>query len=100
MNKATLKLLHNVYESVLITDVLTEFQESATGKRSKFVVTGHGKYEKVPVDSNSEDANCQSGKTTSIYVGLLLCYCSNFVVVIIIFINDFVINKTFNLSYN
>ncbi|XP_033972643.1 non-muscle caldesmon-like [Trematomus bernacchii] len=34
--------------------------ESSTGKRSKFVVTGHGKYEKVPVDSNSEDANCQS----------------------------------------
>ncbi|KAJ4946907.1 hypothetical protein JOQ06_008950 [Pogonophryne albipinna] len=35
--------------------------ESSTGKRSKFVVMGHGKYEKVPVDSNSEDANCQSG---------------------------------------
>ncbi|XP_010767135.1 lymphocyte-specific protein 1-like [Notothenia coriiceps] len=34
--------------------------ESSTGKRSKFVVMGHGKYEKVPVDSNSEDANCQS----------------------------------------
>ncbi|XP_033961493.1 non-muscle caldesmon-like isoform X1 [Pseudochaenichthys georgianus] len=47
--------------------------ESSTGKRSKFLVMGHGKYEKVPVDSNSEDANCQSGKTTSIYVGLLLC---------------------------
>ncbi|KAI4830033.1 hypothetical protein KUCAC02_001687, partial [Chaenocephalus aceratus] len=35
--------------------------ESSTGKRSKFVVMGHGKYVKVPVDSNSEDANCQSG---------------------------------------
>ncbi|XP_033961501.1 non-muscle caldesmon-like isoform X2 [Pseudochaenichthys georgianus] len=34
--------------------------ESSTGKRSKFLVMGHGKYEKVPVDSNSEDANCQS----------------------------------------
>ncbi|KAL7405510.1 hypothetical protein ABVT39_002226 [Epinephelus coioides] len=35
--------------------------ESSTGKRYKFVVTGHGKYEKVSVDSDcSEDANCQS----------------------------------------
>ncbi|KAK5874441.1 hypothetical protein PBY51_019385 [Eleginops maclovinus] len=34
--------------------------ESSTGKRYKFMVTGHGKYEKVPVDSNSEDANCES----------------------------------------
>ncbi|KAK5915836.1 hypothetical protein CesoFtcFv8_001393 [Champsocephalus esox] len=34
--------------------------ESSTGKRSKFVVMGHGKYVKVPVDSNSEDANGQS----------------------------------------
>lgn len=42
----------------------TEFQDSSGGKRYKFVVTGHGKYEKVSVDDGcSEDANCQSGKT-------------------------------------
>ncbi|XP_035855098.1 lymphocyte-specific protein 1-like isoform X2 [Sander lucioperca] len=35
--------------------------ESSTAKRYKFVVTGHGKYEKVYVDNDcSEDANCQS----------------------------------------
>ncbi|TKS69495.1 Lymphocyte-specific protein 1 47 kDa actin-binding protein 52 kDa phosphoprotein [Collichthys lucidus] len=34
--------------------------ESSSGKRYKFVVTGHGKYEKVSADSDcSEDANCQ-----------------------------------------
>lgn len=42
----------------------TKFQESSSGKRYKFVVTGHGKYEKVSADSDcSEDANCQPGKT-------------------------------------
>lgn len=42
----------------------TEFQDSSGGKRYKFVVTGHGKYEKVSVDDGcSEDANCESGKT-------------------------------------
>lgn len=40
-----------------------QFQESSSGKRYKFVVTGHGKYEKVSAVSDcSEDANCQSGK--------------------------------------
>ncbi|KAK2854263.1 hypothetical protein Q5P01_006924 [Channa striata] len=40
-------------------------QESSTGKRYKFVVTGHGKYEKVPVDNScSEDSNCQSAELT------------------------------------
>ncbi|KAM8762370.1 uncharacterized protein AB9X84_007168 [Acanthopagrus schlegelii] len=35
--------------------------DSSGGKRYKFVVTGHGKYEKVSVDDGcSEDANCQS----------------------------------------
>ncbi|XP_031179499.2 non-muscle caldesmon-like isoform X1 [Sander lucioperca] len=38
-----------------------EGKESSTAKRYKFVVTGHGKYEKVYVDNDcSEDANCQS----------------------------------------
>lgn len=39
-----------------------EFQEGSTCKRYRFVVTGHGKYEKVPVDG-CEDANSPSGKT-------------------------------------
>nr|XP_046251745.1 lymphocyte-specific protein 1-like isoform X2 [Scatophagus argus] len=35
--------------------------DSSSGKRYKFVVTGHGKYEKIPEDNScSEDANCQS----------------------------------------
>nr|XP_020495864.1 lymphocyte-specific protein 1-like isoform X1 [Labrus bergylta] len=35
--------------------------EGSAGKRYKFVVTGHGKYEKVSVDHDSgEDANCPS----------------------------------------
>ncbi|XP_029284363.1 lymphocyte-specific protein 1-like [Cottoperca gobio] len=34
--------------------------ECSAGKRYKFVVAGHGKYEKVSVDDCSEDANCQS----------------------------------------
>ncbi|XP_040891038.1 lymphocyte-specific protein 1-like isoform X2 [Toxotes jaculatrix] len=35
--------------------------ESSAGKRYKFVVTGHGKYEKVSVDNGcSKDVNCQS----------------------------------------
>ncbi|XP_028423752.1 caldesmon, smooth muscle [Perca flavescens] len=38
-----------------------EGKESSTAKRYKFVVTGHGKYEKVYVDNDcSEDTNCQS----------------------------------------
>ncbi|KAM9367029.1 uncharacterized protein ABDE67_005992 [Symphorus nematophorus] len=36
--------------------------DSSSGKRYKFVVTGHGKYEKVSVDDGcSDDANSQSG---------------------------------------
>lgn len=38
------------------------FQDSSTSKRYRFVVTGHGKYEKVSMDA-CEDSNCQSGKT-------------------------------------
>ncbi|KAM7014982.1 uncharacterized protein LKV04_013055 [Tautogolabrus adspersus] len=35
--------------------------EGSAGKRHKYVVTGHGKYEKVSVDhDSSEDANCPS----------------------------------------
>lgn len=45
------------------TVLSTEFQDGPGGKRSKFVVTGHGKYEKVSVDDGWEDTNCQSGKT-------------------------------------
>ncbi|XP_069581727.1 lymphocyte-specific protein 1-like isoform X1 [Brachyistius frenatus] len=38
-----------------------EGKESSTGKRYKFVVAGHGKYEKVSVDDGcSEDGSCQS----------------------------------------
>lgn len=52
----------NLWES--LGDTLSsgkEGKESSTGKRYKFVVTGHGKYEKVSVDSGcSEDINCQS----------------------------------------
>ncbi|XP_039457656.1 lymphocyte-specific protein 1-like [Oreochromis aureus] len=52
----------NLWES--LGDTLSsgkEGKESSTGKRYKFVVTGHGKYEKVSVDSRcSEDINCQS----------------------------------------
>uniref|UniRef100_A0A669DY66 Lymphocyte specific protein 1 a n=1 Tax=Oreochromis niloticus TaxID=8128 RepID=A0A669DY66_ORENI len=54
----------NLWES--LGDTLSsgkEGKESSTGKRYKFVVTGHGKYEKVSVDSRcSEDINCQSGE--------------------------------------
>ncbi|KAM8895182.1 uncharacterized protein AB9W97_011440 isoform 2-T2 [Spinachia spinachia] len=32
--------------------------ESSPGKRFKFVVTGHGKYEKVPVEDCREEAHC------------------------------------------
>lgn len=41
-----------------------EFQDNSSNKRSKFVVTGHGKYEKV-LDDNSDgcdDMNCPPGK--------------------------------------
>ncbi|KAI3377323.1 hypothetical protein L3Q82_008527 [Scortum barcoo] len=42
--------------------------ESSTGKRYKFVVTGHGKYEKVSVnDACSEDVNSPSGKITILH---------------------------------
>lgn len=41
-----------------------EFQDSSPCKRYRFVVTGHGKYEKVSIDG-CEDTNSQSGKTTS-----------------------------------
>ncbi|XP_033476531.2 uncharacterized protein LOC117253260 isoform X1 [Epinephelus lanceolatus] len=51
----------NLWESFGDTSPGREGKESSTGKRYKFVVTGHGKYEKVSVDSDcSEDANCQS----------------------------------------
>lgn len=43
--------------------MLTEFQDGSSGKRYKFVVTGHGKYEKVSVDDGCEDTICHSGKT-------------------------------------
>lgn len=41
-------------------------QGSAAGKKYKFVVTGHGKYEKIPVDDENEGefTNGKSGKTT------------------------------------
>lgn len=39
-----------------------DFQEGSTCKRYRFVVTGHGKYEKVPVEG-CEDTNSPSGKT-------------------------------------
>ncbi|XP_062417909.1 lymphocyte-specific protein 1-like isoform X2 [Pungitius pungitius] len=35
--------------------------ENSSGKRSKFVVTGHGKYEKVPVEDCREEAPCPPG---------------------------------------
>ncbi|KAL6113627.1 uncharacterized protein ACO6RY_11863 [Pungitius sinensis] len=35
--------------------------ENSSGKRSKFVVTGHGKYEKVPVEDCREEAHCLPG---------------------------------------
>ncbi|XP_030582023.1 lymphocyte-specific protein 1-like isoform X2 [Archocentrus centrarchus] len=54
----------NLWES--LGDTLSsgkEGKESSTGKRYKFVVTGHGKYEKVSADSDcSEDVNCQSAE--------------------------------------
>ncbi|XP_047437152.1 lymphocyte-specific protein 1-like [Mugil cephalus] len=37
-----------------------EGKESSGSKRYKFVVAGHGKYEKVSVDDCGEDVNCQS----------------------------------------
>ncbi|XP_054472263.1 lymphocyte-specific protein 1-like [Anoplopoma fimbria] len=42
--------------------------DSTSGKRFKFVVTGHGKYEKVSEDDCSEDTNCGSGLFIIIYV--------------------------------
>lgn len=41
-----------------------EFQDNSSNKRSKFVVTGHGKYEKVLDDNNDgcDDTNCLPGK--------------------------------------
>ncbi|CAK6976967.1 non-muscle caldesmon-like [Scomber scombrus] len=48
----------NLWEG--ITDTLSsgkEGKECSAGKRYKFVVTGHGKYEKIPVDDCGEDAN-------------------------------------------
>lgn len=41
-------------------------QASAAGKKYKFVVTGHGKYEKIPVDDEDgqEFTNGKSGKIT------------------------------------
>lgn len=48
---------------VIVTETV-EFQDSSPCKRHRFVVTGHGKYEKVPTDGG-EDANGQSGKTSS-----------------------------------
>lgn len=42
-----------------------EFQDSSPCKRYRFVVTGHGKYEKVSID-RCEDTNGQSGKSRSV----------------------------------
>lgn len=41
-------------------------QSSAANKKYKFVVTGHGKYEKIPVDDENEGTftNGESGKIT------------------------------------
>ncbi|XP_070685886.1 non-muscle caldesmon-like [Pempheris klunzingeri] len=54
----------NLWES--LGDTLSsgrEGKESSTGKKFKFMVTGHGKYEKVSVDNDcSEDANCLSAE--------------------------------------
>ncbi|KAM7424635.1 hypothetical protein PAMA_000813 [Pampus argenteus] len=64
----------NLWEG--LTDTLSSGKESkeiSAGKRYKFVVTGHGKYEKVPVDDDSEDANCQSVPHTIGPPGYSLC---------------------------
>lgn len=41
-------------------------QSSTASKKYKFVITGHGKYEKIPVDDENEGkfTNGKSGKTT------------------------------------
>lgn len=41
-----------------------EFQDTSPCKRYRFVVTGHGKYEKVSADG-CEDTNGQTGKSCS-----------------------------------
>lgn len=51
-------------EITLKSHVLSaEFQENFSGKRFKFVVTCHGKYEKVPVEDCREEAHCPPGET-------------------------------------
>lgn len=47
---------------MLIVTETVDFQDSSPCKRYRFVVTGHGKYEKVSTDG-CEDTNGQSGKT-------------------------------------
>ena len=42
-------------------------QGSAAGKKYKFVVTGHGKYEKIPVDEDGEEfADGEDGETQTL----------------------------------
>ena len=50
-------------------------QGSAAGKKYKFVVTGHGKYEKIPADgedgrefTNGESGKTQTGKSSKSYI--------------------------------
>lgn len=60
--------------SVVITNrtLCFSFQGSAAGKKYKFVVTGHGKYEKVPVDDENEEfTNGNSGKTRGLFMKLV-----------------------------
>lgn len=38
-------------------------QGTPSGKRYKFVVTGHGKYEKIPVDENGDEYTNANGKS-------------------------------------
>lgn len=49
--------------NVSVTETV-EFQDASPCKQYRFVVTGHGKYEKVSTDGR-EDTNGQSGKSRS-----------------------------------
>ncbi|XP_029904552.1 lymphocyte-specific protein 1-like [Myripristis murdjan] len=42
-------------------DAATTPAGSSSGKRYKFMVTGHGKYEKISVDDDDENTTCHSG---------------------------------------
>lgn len=52
------------------SNCLVSLQASATAKKYKFVVTGHGKYEKIAVDDHM--ANGKSGEITDVYDLFLL----------------------------